>query len=73
MPVDNAKDFAIWLLKDFNVNGETVMFAPGNGFYENPANGINEARMAYVLNCGDIKKAISLLAAGLKAYPGRTK
>jgi aspartate aminotransferase len=73
MPVDNAKDFAIWLLKDFNVNGETVMFAPGNGFYENPANGINEARLAYVLNCDDIKKAISILAAGLKAYPGRTK
>lgn len=72
MPVDNAKDFAIWLLKEFNVNGETVMFAPGNGFYVDPTNGINEARLAYVINCEDIKKAISLLAAGLKAYPGRT-
>ena len=72
LPVDNAKDFAIWLLKEFNVNGETVMFAPGNGFYVDPANGINEARLAYVINCEDLKKAISLLAAGLKVYPGRT-
>ena len=73
LPVDNAKDFAIWLLKDFNVNGETVMFAPGNGFYVDPRHGINEARLAYVLNCGDLKKAIGLLAAGIKAYNSRSK
>ena len=73
LPVDNAKDFAIWLLKDFNVNGETVMYAPGNGFYVDPRNGINEARLAYVINCEDIKKAIGLLAAGVKAYNSRSK
>jgi len=71
LPVDDAEKFAIWLLKDFDVNGETVMIAPGNGFYAEPGKGVDEARLAYVLNCDDLKKAIHLLGEGLKAYPGR--
>ena len=55
------------------MNGETVMYAPGNGFYVDPRNGINEARLAYVINCEVIKKAIGLLAAGVKAYNCRSK
>lgn len=69
-PVDDSEKFAIWLLENFDVNGETVMFAPGNGFYSTPGCGINEARLAYVLNCEDIERAIGLIAEGLKSYPG---
>ena len=72
MPVDDAEKFAIWLLENFEVDGETVMFAPGNGFYDTEGFGINEARLAYVLKSEDLEKAISILAAGLKAYPGKT-
>lgn len=36
-PVDDAEKFAIWLLENFDVDGETVMFAPGNGFTAPPA------------------------------------
>ena len=71
LPVDDAEKFAIWLLEEFDVNGETVMFAPGNGFYSTPGCGIDEARLAYVLNCEDIEKAIIILGEGLKVYPGR--
>lgn len=71
-PVDDAEKFAIWLLENFDVDGETVMFAPGNGFYSNPGFGINEARLAYVLNCEDLKRAIYILGEALKVYPGRT-
>ena len=71
LPVDDAEKFAIWMLKDFEEDGETVMIAPGNGFYAEPGNGIDEARLAYVLNCRDLERAITLLAHGLKAYPGR--
>ena len=71
-PVDDAEKFAIWLLENFDVDGETVMFAPGNGFYSTPGLGINEARLAYVLNCEDLKRAIYILGEALKAYPGRT-
>ena len=72
MPVDDAEKFAIWLLENFEVDGETVMFAPGNGFYDTEGFGINEARLAYVLKSEDLEKAIAILAAGLKAYPGKT-
>ena len=71
LPVDDAEKFAIWLLESFDVNGETVMFAPGNGFYSTPGCGIDEARLAYVLKCEDIEKAIAILGEGLKVYPGR--
>ena len=53
------------------MNGETVMIAPGNGFYATPGKGVNEARLAYVLNCEDLEKAMTLLAEAVKQYPGR--
>ena len=72
MPVDDAEKFAIWLLEHFDCDGETVMFAPGSGFYATPGRGRNEARLAYVLECDKLKRAIKILGEGLKAYPGRT-
>ena len=70
-PVDDAEKFAIWMLQDFDVNGETVMIAPGTGFYATPGKGVDEARLAYVLNCEDLEKAMALLAEAVKQYPGR--
>ncbi|MHB2154199.1 pyridoxal phosphate-dependent aminotransferase [Calditrichota bacterium GD2] len=72
LPVDDADQFARWLLTDFNVDNETVMIAPANGFYSTPGLGKDEVRIAYVLNVEDIKKAMNILARGLQAYPGRT-
>ncbi|MBE6449550.1 MAG: pyridoxal phosphate-dependent aminotransferase [Alphaproteobacteria bacterium] len=72
LPVDDAEKFAIWTLKNFDIDGKTVMFAPGNGFYKNPAHGVNEARLAYVLNSEELKDAIYILGEALKAYPGYT-
>jgi aspartate aminotransferase len=71
LPLDDADKFSQWLLTDFHVDGETTMVAPANGFYSNPELGQNEVRIAYVLNVEDIKKAMNILAEGLKAYPGR--
>ena len=71
MPVDDAEKFAIWMLENFDVDGETVMFAPGNGFHDTEGCGVNEARLAYVLNCSDLKRAIELLGKGLSQYPGK--
>lgn len=70
MPIDDAEKFAIWLLEHFDSHGETVMFAPGSGFYATPGLGRDEARLAYVLNCADLTRAIEILGEGLKAYPG---
>ena len=70
LPVDSAEKFAIWMLEQFDSHGETVMIAPGDGFYLTPGLGKDEARLAYVLNCADLERAIAIIGEGLKAYPG---
>jgi aspartate aminotransferase len=71
-PVDNADRFAQFMLEEFDLNGETVMMAPAEGFYATPGLGRDEARIAYVLNRDDLTSAMKALAEGLKVYPGRT-
>jgi aspartate aminotransferase len=71
LPVENAEDFAIFMLRDFNYKGETVMVAPAEGFYETPGLGKNQVRIAYVLNTEDLEKACICLEKGLEAYNSR--
>ena len=71
MPVDNADNFAQWLLEEFDLNGETVMLAPATGFYATPDTGMNQVRIAYVLNVDALQSAIDILEAAIKVYPGR--
>lgn len=68
LPVEDATDFARFMLEDFSFNGETTMVAPAEGFYRTPGLGKNQVRIAYVLNENDIRRAIRCLAEGLKAY-----
>lgn len=68
LPVKNAEDFAIFLLKDFRLNNATVMLAPGAGFYATHGQGLNQVRIAYVLKVKYLKKAIEIISKGLKAY-----
>jgi aspartate aminotransferase len=68
LPVADAEDFAIWLLKEFRLNGETVMVAPAAGFYATEGLGKNQIRIAYILNGDDLKKAYTILEAALKEY-----
>ena len=68
LPVKDAEDFAIFLLKEFRVNNETVMVAPGAGFYGTEGKGKNQVRIAYVLNTEDLKRAISIIRLGLEEY-----
>ena len=71
LPVDDAEKFQYWLLEEWDDNGDTVMFAPGGGFYKTPGKGINEVRMAYVLKQADLERAMELLAKGIEAYNNR--
>ena len=50
LPIDNADKFSQWLLEEFDYNGQTIMLAPASGFYSTPKTGINQVRIAYVLN-----------------------
>ena len=71
LPVDDAEKFQMWLLEEFEDHGDTVMFAPGEGFYGTPGKGKNEVRIAYVLKQADLERAMDLLALGIKAYNAR--
>ena len=73
LPVDDADAFQKWLLTDFEDQGETVMFAPGEPFYATPGKGRNEVRIAYVLKQRDLARAMDLLALGIEAYNNREK
>ena len=70
LPVKDSGAFARWLLTDFSHEGETVMVAPGDGFYATRGLGLQEVRLAYVLEVEELRRAMECLAAGLRAYPG---
>lgn len=68
LPVENAEDFAKWLLENFQHNNETVMVAPAAGFYSTPNTGLNQVRIAYVLKRENLERAIAILEEALKQY-----
>ena len=68
LPVEDSEDFCRWMLESFEHEGNTVMMAPGAGFYATEGLGKNEVRIAYVLNETDLGKAMDCLREGLKAY-----
>ena len=77
LPVDDTEKFCAWCLSDFcwkdektpdGKIGETIMMAPAAGFYSTPGMGLNQVRLAYVLNKKDIQRALFLLDKALEAY-----
>ena len=68
LPIDDADAFQLWLLNEFQDNGETVMFACGEPFYATPGKGKNEVRMAYVLKKEDLERALDILKIALEQY-----
>ena len=68
LPVDDTDKFCQWCLTDFQYEGQTVIMAPGSGFYTNPEDGRHQVRMAYILNKEDLAKAVLVLRKALEAY-----
>jgi len=71
LPIDNADKFSQWLLEEFDYNRQTIMLAPASGFYSTPKTGINQVRIAYVLNQKALTQALICLQKALELYPGR--
>ncbi len=72
LPIDDSDKFCQWLLEDFRHEDQTVMLAPATGFYGTAGLGMNEVRLAYVLNLEALDAAMDCLARALEQYPGRT-
>ena len=71
LPVKDTEDFCIFMLQDFDLEGETVMFAPGEGFYATEGLGSHQVRVAYVLEEAKLSRCVEILRAGLEAYGQR--
>jgi aspartate aminotransferase len=68
LPVKNADKFAQWMLEKFSDKGETVMVAPASGFYSTEGSGMNQIRIAYVLNKESLIRSVELLKLALEQY-----
>lgn len=75
LPIADTEDFARFLITDFrdtsNGKAESVVVAPGPGFYADPREGRNEIRLAAVREEKSLAHAIAVLGRGLEAYKAR--
>ncbi len=71
LPIKDAEDFSKFLLTSFSDNHQTVMLAPGNGFYSDDCYGKNQIRVAFVLEKTKLKRAIQIIEKGLESYIAR--
>lgn len=68
LPVDNAENFAKWLLTSFRKDNETLMVTPAASFYKTPGLGTNQVRIAYVLEVPQLRKAMTILSEAIIEY-----
>ncbi len=71
LPIADTDDFAAWMLTDFSIDDETVMIAPAGGFYATPGLGLDEIRIAYVLNEEKMRRSLSILKSAITEYSNR--
>ena len=70
LPITDGETFARWLLNEFSDHSETVMVAPGEGFYSTPGKGKDEVRLAYVIDAAKLERAAKLLLIALDRFAG---
>ena len=68
LPVKDSENFSKYLLTDFHDNNQTIMLAPAKGFYSTPGVGLNEVRIAFILDSQKLIRAASILEKALVAY-----
>jgi aspartate aminotransferase len=71
LPISDSEEFAKFMLKEFSRDKKTVMVAPGPGFYATPGKGLDECRIAYVLNTDALKDAMRILKLGVEEFNRR--
>jgi len=73
LPVRSAEAFSRYLVTEFRSRGESVVVAPGPGFYADPTSGRNEIRLAAVTGESDLVRAAEILGEALRSYDARQK
>lgn len=67
LPVE-SEDFSQYLLKNFRSNNESLIVAPGGGFYADPVRGKSQIRLAAVLEEDKLQRSIEILGEALSVY-----
>lgn len=74
LPVEDTEKFAKFLVAEFRDHSsgrpESVVVAPGPGFYADPLSGRNEIRIAAVKSPEVVRRGIELLGRALAVYRG---
>ncbi len=77
LPVDDTERFARFLVEEFRDRSsgqeESVVVAPGPGFYADPRDGRDEIRLAAVREEKVLRRAIEVLGRGLETYRGASR
>jgi len=68
LPIDDARLFAQFMLRDFSVNGVTVSIAPASAFFINSTISTSYVRIAFVAPKPALMMAVNILAKALDAY-----
>ena len=68
LPVRDVEHFTRWLVEEYEHNGETVLLAPGPGFYASRNVGQNEVRLAFMLQSVELQKALVIIRSALADY-----
>lgn len=68
LPVENAEDFVVWLLTEYEIDGETTYLTPAEGFYSTPGSGKNEVRISYAVSEENLRRAMRIMREGLAKY-----
>lgn len=74
LPIDDTEAFARFMVTEFRDHAsgrpESVVVAPGPGFYADPSKGRNEIRLAAVRQPSELRRGIEVLGLGLAAFRG---
>ena len=72
LPVPDTEAFARFLVTEFRDHStgrpESLVVAPGPGFYANPADGRDVIRLAAVKNPAEVRRGVEILGAALAAF-----
>ena len=69
LPVDDIEKFVLWLLTEYRYKNQTLMFAPGPGFYSGKDKGMKEARFSFCThNLTEIENGMKILKKALEEY-----
>lgn len=74
LPIADTEAFARFLVTEFRDHAtgrpESLVVAPGPGFYADPSKGRNEIRLAAVRQPSELRRGVELLGLGLAAFRG---